>query len=89
MALHVESSNDYQPKAIKINKNTMIQLKEILKEYYGKDTTNLIENIKELFINKKMDLKGGAIIRTNPILEVKLSLDGSTYFVKVNKGIEE
>lgn len=89
MALHVESSNDYQPKARKINKNTMIQLKEILKEYYGKDTTNLIDNIKDLFINKKMDLKGGSIIRTNPILEVKLSLDGSTYFVKVNKGKEE
>ena len=88
MALHVESSNDYQPKARKITKNTMIQLKEILKEYYDKDTTNLIGDIKELFINKKMELKGGVIIRTNPILEVKLFLDGSIYFVKVNKGIE-
>ena len=88
MALHVESSNDDHPKARKIPKNTMLELKEVLKGYYGKDTTNLITEIKEVCTNKKVDLRGATINKTNPILEVKLFLDGSTYYVKVNKGNE-
>jgi len=89
MALHVESSNDYNPKARKIPKNAMLELKEVLKGYYGKDTKNLIGDIKELCTKKKLDLRGATINKLKPILEVKLYLDGSIYYVKVNKGKEE
>ena len=89
MALHIQSSNDDQPKARKIPKNTMMELKEVMKEYYGKDTTNLIEDIKSVCVRKKVHLRGATIHKENPILEVKLFLDGSTYYVKVNKGKEE
>jgi len=89
MALHVESSNDDHPRARKIPKNTMLALKEVMKGYYGKDTTNLIEEIAAVCTKKKVHLRGAIIHKENPILEVKLFLDGSTYYVKVNKGLEE
>ena len=89
MALHVESADDDHPKARKIPKNTMLELKEVLKEYYGKDTTNLIGEIKTLCIKKKVELRGIAIHKENPILEVKLFLNGSTYYVRTNKGKED
>ena len=89
MALHVESSNDDNPKSRKIPKNTMLELKEVLKEYYGKDTTNLIGEIKTLCTKKKVELRGATIHKENPSLEVKLFLDGSTYYIKTNKGKEE
>ena len=66
-----------------------MELKEVMKEYYGKDTTNLIEEIKAVCVKKKVELRGATIHKENPILEVKLFLDGSTYYVKVNKGKEE